>query len=156
MRIYTSYFYQIRFFTPNMIPLSTALWDPKWYHANHDASYVFRDKRGVFNGMRYQPLMPGHSCDGECRGREQCNNLNPLECDFLRHYKEQLDQINFQDFLSEMKAIADSTATLINASSDEMIICIIFHEAPSNPCSERVMVQQWFKDNNFPINEWHR
>lgn len=28
MKIYTSYFYMIRFMKPNMIPLSTAKWDP--------------------------------------------------------------------------------------------------------------------------------
>lgn len=32
MKIYTSYFYQIRFFKPNMIPLSTAKYDPSWFH----------------------------------------------------------------------------------------------------------------------------
>ena len=34
MKIMTSYFYAIRFFKPNMIPISTAKWDPKWYHQN--------------------------------------------------------------------------------------------------------------------------
>lgn len=32
MKFYTSYFYKLRFFTPNMLPFSTAKWDPKWYH----------------------------------------------------------------------------------------------------------------------------
>lgn len=32
MKILISYFYQIRFFKPNMIPLSTAAFDPKWFH----------------------------------------------------------------------------------------------------------------------------
>ena len=31
MKIYTSYFYQIRNFKPNMIPVSTAISDPFWY-----------------------------------------------------------------------------------------------------------------------------
>lgn len=153
MRIYTSYFYQIRFFTPNMIPLSTAIWDPKWYHANQKQDYVFRDKRGIFNGLRYQPLMPDDSCNGDCRGRDQCKISDPNKCDFLKHYRSQLDKINFQDLLLELKSIADSTARLLG-TSDDMIICLIVHEAPSNPCSERVVIQQWFKDNNFPISEW--
>lgn len=28
LKFVTSYFYKVRFFTPNMIPLSTAIWDP--------------------------------------------------------------------------------------------------------------------------------
>ena len=32
MKIRLSYFYQIRFFKKNMIPMSTALSDPEWYH----------------------------------------------------------------------------------------------------------------------------
>ena len=43
----TSYFYQIRNFKPNMIPLSTALWDPKWFHKNKGHSFQFKDKNGV-------------------------------------------------------------------------------------------------------------
>lgn len=29
MKIKISYFYMIRFFKPNQIPISTAVWDPK-------------------------------------------------------------------------------------------------------------------------------
>lgn len=151
MRIYTSYFYQIRFFTPNMIPLSTAMWDPKWYHENQSQSHVYKDKRGILNGMRCLSLVPGPHCSGDCRG--DCANPSPNTCDFLKHYREQLDQINFQEFLKELKMLADSTAQIMNIHED-MIICLIVHEAPSNQCSERVVIQEWFKDNNFPINEW--
>ena len=33
IKVQTSYFYQIRNFTPNMVPLSTAMWDPKFHEA---------------------------------------------------------------------------------------------------------------------------
>jgi len=32
MKVRISYFYQIRNFKTNMIPMSTALSDPAWYH----------------------------------------------------------------------------------------------------------------------------
>lgn len=32
MKIYTSYFYMVRFMKPYMIPLSTAKFDPAWFH----------------------------------------------------------------------------------------------------------------------------
>lgn len=151
MRIYTSYFYQIRFFTPNIIPLSTAMWDPKWYHDHKDQSYVFRDKRGVLNGMRCEPLVPGPLCSNDCRGN--CIEPSPSTCNFLKHYRNQLDQIDFQEFLSNLLVIANSVAKNSGIRGD-MIICLIVHEAPTNPCSERSVIQEWFRDNYFPINEW--
>ena len=36
----TSYFYQIRFFRPDMIPLSTARFDPSWYHRNKGHNFT--------------------------------------------------------------------------------------------------------------------
>lgn len=39
IKIYTSYFYQIRNFTPNIIPVSTALSDPAWYRPPEGQEY---------------------------------------------------------------------------------------------------------------------
>ena len=44
MKILTSYFYQIRFFKPNIIPLSTCLSDPVWYHKGNGKSFYYKDK----------------------------------------------------------------------------------------------------------------
>lgn len=154
MRIYTSYFYQIRFFTPNVIPLSTAVWDPKWYHNHQDQGHIYKDKRGVLNGIRYAPLAPGQECSGDCHGRDNCQ-YDPNSCVFLKHYRDQLDKIDFQQMLRDLKSLADSSAQAFNLKGD-VSICLIVHEAPSNPCSERFVIQQWFKDNNFPIAEWSR
>ena len=59
MKVYTSYFYKIRFFKPNMIPISTAIWDPKWYHQNQGSDHWFIDKNGVINGLRAPVFAPG-------------------------------------------------------------------------------------------------
>lgn len=32
MKFYISYFYAVRFMKPNTVALSTAMWDPKWFH----------------------------------------------------------------------------------------------------------------------------
>ena len=58
MKLAISYFYKIRFFQPWMIPISTAAWDPKYYHDNKGKDYLFVDKRGVINGYRYEALAP--------------------------------------------------------------------------------------------------
>lgn len=70
MRLYTSYFYQIRFFTPNMVPVSTAVWDPKWYHNFAGQDSVFLDKRSVVNGLRAPALAPGPQLEGTCVGKD--------------------------------------------------------------------------------------
>ena len=43
MKLAISYFYKIRFFQPWMIPISTAAWDPKYYHDNKGKDYLFVD-----------------------------------------------------------------------------------------------------------------
>lgn len=58
MKIRTSYFYQIRNFTRNMIPISTAVWDPTWYHNfTNDYNYIFKDKRNILNGLRLESII---------------------------------------------------------------------------------------------------
>lgn len=87
MKLYTSYFYQIRFFAPNIVPVSTAVWDPKWYHNFAGQDNVFLDKRGVVNGLRAPALAPGSQLEGSCAGKDGtavgCTH-NPSTCAFLR------------------------------------------------------------------------
>ena len=53
IKVYTSYFYQIRNMRPGDLAFSTALGDPKWFHDfTNDKQYKFIDKRGVLNGLR--------------------------------------------------------------------------------------------------------
>ena len=45
MRILVSYFYHVRHFKPYMIPFSTAVWDPAWYHNfNNNVSFIKKIK----------------------------------------------------------------------------------------------------------------
>ena len=134
----------IRFFDKNMCPLSTAMWDPKWFHDNQGEDHVFIHKSGITYGMKTYPLIPAGQCTEECRGRDACKTKDPDTCDFLRHYREQLDKIDFQGYVEELEGIVGEEGTA----------CLIFHEDPTNPCSERWVVQQWFKDNGYPIEEW--
>ena len=75
----TSYFYQIRNFTPNIIPVSTALSDPAWYRPPEGKEYYI-DKRGIICGLRYKPLIVQrygeHSCPCEERtGAPACPTM---------------------------------------------------------------------------------
>lgn len=145
MRIYTSYFYQIRFFPPNLIPLSTAIFDPKWYHKPEERYY---DKRGVLNGMRAEPFIPGPQLLGLCTGRKNCDG-KPQDCDFLKGYYQQLQTLSFQEIMQRFKNLEKQ----IGKSCD---FALIFYETPTNPCSERVMVQKWFREKGYEITEWER
>lgn len=152
MKIYTSYFYQIRFFKPYMIPLSTAMFDPKWFHQFKNKNYHFKDKNGVLNGLRAEPFVPNNECNGECRGLENCDIKNPNECLFLKNYYKQLSQLNFQEILKRFKVLAEKIKRNENLK-EEPIMVLIVYETPNNKCSEREIIHKWFKDNNYPIEE---
>lgn len=152
MRIYTSYFYQVRFFPPNLIPLSTAKWDPKWFHEGLAQSHQFKDKRGVLNGLRAEPFVPGIELDGTCRGPESCFETPP-RCRFQLGYLGQLRQLDFQTVMNRFEDLAER----IKAAEgfDDVDFALLLHEAPTNPCSERIAIHLWFAQNNYRIDEWH-
>lgn len=153
MYIMTSYFYQIRFFTPNMIPLSTAVWDPKWYHQNRDQKWQWKDKNGVWNGLRAEEFAPGPLCEGLCRGPECCETGSPQHCQFLRQYRKQLDSLDFKDIIKRIYDLGKKVQD-VEKFENEPVIVFIVHEATSNPCSERRVIQEWFADHGYPIREF--
>lgn len=153
MRIYTSYFYQIRFFPPNLVPLSTAMFDPKWYHDNKAQSYQFKDKRGVLNGLRIEPFVPGPMCHNLCHGPETCYE-HPDSCSFLLGYLGQLNQLNFEQIMQRFVNL--SIAIKSKENLDDVDFALIVHEAPTKECSERAMIQRWFAANGYQVNEWSK
>lgn len=148
-KIYISYFYMIRFFKPNMIPLSTALWDPKWYHMFKDKDTVFFDKRGVINGYRIECLHPRLDND-HCT---ECQRTgDPNTCEFIKKYREQIFAIPFDKLTSyidaNMKQLSESLFNGIEA-----IPVLIVHEAPDNNCSERIVLREYFEHNGCELKE---
>ncbi len=155
MKIMTSYFYQIRFMKPNYIPLSTALWDPKWFHQNQKQDYQWKDKNGVWNGLRAEPFAPGPLCENLCRGPESCGSKDPKQCEFLRVYLNQLRHLDFTNIMMRFQMLANSVQEA-EGFTEEPIVVLIFHEKYDNPCSERWAVQQWFKENGMEIKEFNK
>lgn len=152
MKLAISYFYQIRFFQPNMIPVSTALGDPKWYHDFKTKDYIFLDKRGVVNGLRCEELHGDETCSGLCSGRENCQCGDPSNCAFLKAYRAQLEKIDLESFL---KRVENSAARVQEwmGFKEEPVVVFIVHEAPWNPCSERVALLDYFKSHNVDCRE---
>lgn len=155
MKVYISYFYQIRFFKPYQIPVSTADWDPKWFHQNKGQSHIWKDANGVWNGIRLEILNPSHCCSilppecVLCSGTER----HPESCSFLKDYREGLDKIGFEELMCYLNGIGDHFKQLEKFDEEPEIILIV-HEAPNNPCSERIPLQDYFLSNNRELKEW--
>lgn len=148
MKISTSYFYQIRFFTKNMIPISTAIWDPKWFHTGNNTG-EYRDKNGVWNGIR-MPILSPIKLDANICG--QCKTHDPLDCIFQKKYKDYLSSLDFDKIYNSLKKLADTVANLENISIEPHIVLIV-HEKPDNPCSERKALQEYFESHGIPCKE---
>ena len=146
--VYLSYFYQIRFFTPDFLPISTAVWDPKWYHDFQGPKHKFRDKNNVLNGVRSEYLHPDCTCRDLCRGPETCKTLDPTTCDFLKSYRRQLDKIDIDRMLNNIELYMNK----VGAKYPVFMV----HEAPSKKCSERDTLMSWFSDNNVTCHEWQK
>ena len=153
MQIYTSYFYQVRFMKPYMIPLSTAKFDPKWYYNFQKQGYVWKDKNGVYNGLRAPVFAPGPLCEGLCRGQETCETGSPQSCLFLKTYRYQLDQLDYNDVISRCERLGNYIQSLENFAQEPVIILLV-HEAPQNLCSERRVIQEWFAAHGKKVVEW--
>lgn len=156
MKIKISYFYMIRFFKPNQIPISTAVWDPKWFHNfTGNPNYKFLDKNNVLNGIRLKDIVPNEKLHNCCRGRDNCASLNPESCEFLSGYKKQLNEIDFNAFIRTLEAIS-SAAMTYTKSYDEPEVILIVYETPNNPCSERRVLIDWFASNGYELDEYRK
>lgn len=146
MKLYTSYWAQVRNFPKNLIILNTTVWPPKWY-----GPLGYKDKNGVIS-IDCPPLKPGQSCAGLCNGK--CNPKHPEDCAFLKEYRKQLDNINIDAFIAKLFDLS------YKIEKQEHLYTVNFafvvFEKYDNPCSERWVIQQWLKDNNIEVTEWHR
>ncbi len=148
MIIKTSYFYQIRNFTSNLIPISTAISDPIWYRPPQDKEYYI-DKRGIVCGLRYEPLIVQLHGQGGC----PCEERNPANCECMKEYKQLLySLVDKEKTLKAFEYCANKIQKELGFK-EEPIICLIVYEAPNNPCSERKALQEFFncKELEYPI-----
>lgn len=136
---------------PYMIPLSTAIYGPKWFKQGT----VWKDKNGVYNGLRAPVFAPGPLCENLCRGPETCITHDPTKCLFLNAYRYQLDQLDFNDVVSRCERLGKYVQSLEHFA-EEPVIMLLVHEAPQNPCSERRVIQEWFAANGKEVVEWQK
>ena len=142
MKLYTSYFAQLRKFPTNLVGLSTAHWNPKWRPMG-------KDKRGVIC-VDCPPFKPGRECESLCNG--SCNPKHPEDCAFLKAYKSQLDKINLTQFQNSLGKLASQIA--LDERFQSVNFALLVYETPANLCSERGPIQQWGKEHGLDIKEW--
>lgn len=151
--IYTSYFYQVRYMKPHMVPLSTAVWDPKWFHAGKDQDYTYIDGNGVQLGLKAPMFMPDWHCDGLCHGPRDCQQKGKEKCDFLAAYAAQLHRLDFDKTMRQLAHCGEYFRNKMGFA-EKPIIILLFYETPENTCSERIPVQEWFRENGYGIEEF--
>ena len=156
MKVYTSYFYQIRFFKPHQIPLSTAVWDPKWFHEGQGKDHVWKDKNGVWNGLRLEILNPDNCCSLPPECIECQRKGDPETCSFIKDYSTGLHtKVDFSELLDMINKTAEYIQQLEGFEEEPEIILIV-HEASDEPCSERKSIQELFAEHGIECTEWRR
>ena len=125
LKVATSYFYQIRNFKANMIPISTAMSDPIWFRPPEGKQW-FYDKRGIVCGLRYEPLIVQHQ--------------GPPE-----QYRDLLDTVDFDKMIKGFEFCA-------NKFNVDTIVLMVY-EKPDNPFSERSALQDLFQCHGWDCKE---
>ena len=125
MKLYTSYWAQVRNFPKNLIGLNTTCFPPRWRPLG-------QDKNGVWV-IDCPPLKPGKECEGLCNGK--CNPKHPTDCKFLNNYYGQLMKIDFNKFMDSLFKLYEKICS--NENLKDINFAFIFFEKWDCPCSER-------------------
>ncbi len=142
MQIKTSYFYQIRNFKQNMIPISTCLSDPEWYRPPVGKEYYI-DKRGIICGLRYEPLIVQSKGIHYCPCEEK--EILKGNCPTMKEYRQLLETVDFNKMIKAFKFC-------LNKFNKDTIILMVY-EVPNNLCSERRSLQEYFNNHEVECKE---
>lgn len=142
MKLYTSYWAQVRNFPKNLVGLNTTFWPPKWRPLG-------QDKRGVWV-IDCPIVKPGEACEGLCNGK--CSPKHPWDCEFLKVYYDQLMKIDFEKFMESLYKLREKISA--GEGLDNIDFAFIFFETPRNECSERWPFLSWMKNYSIDIEEW--
>lgn len=150
--IYIANFYQVRNLEPNMIPFSTALGEPTWYHDNKDRSYCFVDKNGVYNGLVAKPFQFDETLLTDVPCSKNCE-YKPPNCPFMLAYRKSIERTDFNDILTYLINEVNKVREITNFKGRAAVILLVY-EKPEIQCAERPVIQQYFKDHGYEVKEW--
>lgn len=136
-----------------MIPVSTAFSDPKWFHDFTGVyDYIFKDKRGIWNGLRANLLHLPKEIKVTCGDACLMEPKDPSRCEFLSQLAQYYNSLDFQYVYENLERLANKIKE-IEGFEHEPYIILIFYEIPKNKCSERETLQKWFQQNGYNITE---
>lgn len=76
-------------------------------------------------------------------------------CLFKSLYALQLKNTSIYKILSDLEDIKETYRKLAKIKDYENIdMCFMVYEQPTNPCSEREVVKNYFKESGIEIKEW--
>lgn len=143
-----TYFYNIKFMTSSQLPLSTAVWPPKFFSKNSKKNEAHLDDKGVILGLTIHQFVP--QLQEEC----PCNSKDYLHCSFLEKYHEQLSKLDFDEVIATYESIADKLSDITSAKIHEIVLLV--YEKPDNPCSERTVLKKVFAEHGMQLEEWRQ
>lgn len=138
MEIKVSYFARLRRFAETDIPLSTAMFDPKWFN-NYGAGTYF-DKRNVINGLRIEPFVPKDCGEGIA---------------FMDNYRKQLAALDKDEIMARFESLERRLKDRFEHLRDkELTFVLMVYEKVDNPLSERGPIKEIFKSWGIECPEW--
>ena len=116
-------------------------------------------KDRIINGTILNPIINAGIKCGELEPHPcPCEEKDYFKCSFLRNYRKNLEEIDFDKMIADLQAFAQSYQEK-HQIEEEIIIVLIVYEAPGNMCSERAPLQEYFtahgwecKELDYPIN----
>ena len=111
--------------------------------------YIFTAKRGILNGLRLKPIIvQGGNGEVHC----PCDAKDPDNCPLVKDYEFNLQFVDFEQMMKGITAFADRYKQ-INNIEEEIIMVLMVHEAPDNPCSERYSLIKYFNQHGVECKE---
>lgn len=143
MKYYIASFSQLRKLDKTYIPISTAVWQPKFFKLGIDSNEVML-------GITERELSPykvdmSDGCIKNCPHRESVPN-----CPFLTKYRNYLDTVDFNYILSEFNRVAEEVRMITHYDGEPKIVLLVY-EAIQNPCSERQPLKDLFKKHGLEL-----
>lgn len=161
MKIYISSFYNVRFFTSNMIPIGTAGNWPFWIyqHYNQPKESIFFNENNVLLGMKEKLFADSHHLIKdltEMCGEKPCPYLEKVpHCQFMDKYYNYLCEHDFPAFIDRLSETAEYIRSVIQFEGEAIIVLLVY-ESEKCICAERPCIKQWFADNGYKLKEWNK
>lgn len=143
MKFYIANFAQLRSMNKTCIPISTAVWNPKFFKIGLDSNEVML-------GISEKELSPykvdmSDGCQKDCPNRERVPN-----CPFLTKYRAYLDTIDFDYLVSEFNRVAEDVRKITHYEGTATIVLLVY-ESINTKCSERWPLIDWFNANGITL-----